>query len=299
MAGDFDETKATALKSSSYFKQSTAVEVEDAVADIQSAIKNGTGVKLTQKIAEPIVLEEALIINKDDVITVDLGENTMSAGIDAASDIDNQPKSYYSFDVKKGGELTISSGTISSRGIMVRDGAIVNIGAGVEVIATDSNGGSAIRNKEGGTVVVDGATLKTIGGDYVAGNKESVINNDPCVVYNDKGAKLVIKNATIINEKSGAYAVINHGDLTISNTTITSYRGGIHNLNGKALIENCTITSNWTSSAHALYVEDGNVTVKGGTFNVPAASSNCYAVMADVAITITGNPTWNGATKGI
>lgn len=263
LAGAFDATKATALKASSYFKQSTATTAEAAAADIKAAINNGNSITLTQTV--DLSEMKSIIISEEDEITVDLGGNTLTTGDRGM----NNGSTFYAFDSY--GDLTIKNAKIEARGVQVQEGGTLTL-ENAEVTAQDGDGGAAIYVWEGGKAIINGGTYT----NSVAGSTET--NGATAVIsFGD----LTINGGTFTTV-AGVYPIaIMGGTASINNATITGARGGIaveEDANAVVTITDCTVTSNWATnnSCYALYVADGNtVTVSNSTFT-SANGQNTY-----------------------
>ncbi len=252
LKGAFDETKAMALKSSNYIATSEATTSAAAVADIKTAINNGTSVTLTNAVELTDV--KSINVPEDVELTVDLGGSTLTTD-ERNPGVDHQ----YAFNVY--GELTIKNAVIEARGVEVREDAVLILEEGVEVTAVDGNGGAAVYVYEGGEVVINGGTYtNSTATDVEMAGATTVISY----------GKLTINGGTFTST-AGVYAVcVYGGEASINNATITGARGGIAVADDDAVvtITNCTVTSNWTASnsCYALYVSAGNVTVSNSTF---------------------------------
>lgn len=278
-----NESKWLQINAGNYIITSTATTAAAAKEDIQSAIAGGNSITLST----PVVFDTPVALVAEDVsVKVDLAGSTLKT----TDRGDGQMA--YGFNVY--GELELSNAIIEARGVEVRDGGVMVLGNDVKVTANGTTGGAAIYVYKGGKAIING-------GEY----SNSVANSTA-----EAGATAVISYGDItinggkFTTTAGVYAVaIYGGTAKISNAVITSARGGIIVAGAAtASITDCTVTSNWTSSAHAVYIFDGaTVTISGGTFSVPAESSSCFALLVgdDANVSITNAPTYNGPTKGI
>jgi prepilin-type N-terminal cleavage/methylation domain-containing protein len=276
LAGDFDATKATALKANNYVLTSTSTTAKDVASDIKTAINNGNSITLTVQV--DLTEMKAIQVPEDANLTVDLGGSTLATD-ERNPGLDHQ----YGFQVS--GNLTIENAKIAARGVEVYDGGTLILGEGVEIDAVDTNGGAAVYVWKGGKAIINGGTYY----NSVAGGTE-LEGATAVISYGD-----ITINGGTFNSSAGGYAIIIRGGKAIINdATITGARGGIAVENAEATINNCTVTSNWTTntSCYALYIYKSNVTINGGTFTtVNGADPICEDVGANV--TKTNNPVEN------
>lgn len=244
------------------------------IDEFKTAIADGQNVTLKTDTPKEIVLEvpaeaenhplagrpAAMVIAADEVVSIDLGGNTLSATSNNVA-------------IVVEGELVLTNGTVASRGITVVAGGKLTIEEGVTVEASAADGGQAIRNI-GGVVTINGGTFNALNGDTPTNP-----DKEPGCIYNS--GYMVINGGTF-KSQSGSYAVIASGGTTIINGgTFEASRGAV-SATGQAYLEinGGTFTSNLKESAYALYYacDTLNATLKitGGTFNNAAGGYDAY-----------------------
>lgn len=247
------------------------VKIEVSNENITEALANGNNVSIKESIEITNPISDSsknsrpygLLIPEGEAISMDLGGNTIEADSSTVA-------------ILVEGELQLKNGTVSSRSIVVKPGGKLTIEDDVTIIAAANNGGQAIRN-EGGIVVINGGTFKSLNGDC-AGD----FTQEPACIYNT--GVLTINSGTFENI-SDDYAILSSGGiLTINNCTVLASRGALSITGGKAYINGGTFETNSKyngnvelTSAHVLYVASSDINtevhVNGGTFTNLAGGS--------------------------
>ena len=242
-------------------------EVKD-TDDFKDAIANGDNIELAVGTQTITVAESkkysnngksataAMMVKKGEAVSIDLGGATLAT----------ESSSTYGLFVA--GSVEITNGTISSRGIYLTPGSSLVLGAGVIIEATGTDGGAAIKNY-GGSVIINGGTYKANEAKSLGEITNDTVKSQPQIIDN-RGGYVEINGGTFESD-SMAYAINNDGGiLIINNCTLTAARGGINVHNGTTVINGGTFTTNFDSSAYALYYSGdaagSSFKVLGGTF---------------------------------
>ena len=235
--------------------------------DLLEAIDKGQSVTLK----EDIVIEQPLYVNKGETITIDLGGNELKTANSNVQDGDGKnTKSDYALEIR--GTVTIKSGTISSRGIMVKPGGHLIVGEDVTINATDKGGGYAI-NCQGGEVTIDGATINVLEGDQKT-DPITEITYDPAAIRLT-GGKITIKDGTFNTPKTAQYAFrIEGGELVIDTCNVSAWRGCIYALGGNITINGGSYTAGGNGGGWVIASAGGTINVNGGTFTNISNASN-------------------------
>lgn len=156
------------------------------------------------------------------------------------------------------GNLTIIGGVIESRGIYNRANATLTI-KNSKIVATYSDGGSAI-NVKGGSVVLENVTLEAKTGSMAVEIND--LKTEASCMKVENGT-VISTNCTFKIESSGAYAVqaLENGQITLKDGSIIAFRGGVYSL-GKVTVEGGSYTT-LGSSEHVFCSEkSGTITVE-------------------------------------
>ena len=238
--------------------------VADNVENLFEAISLGSE-KIT--LNKDIEINKTLSIPANANVTLDLGGHTITSTYTVQSDGN---KSNY---VEVNGSLTITNGTIISRGVMVYGTLTIN-DEKVTIINNDRNGGSPIRVKSTGKVFISAGTYKSNEGDYKGTESdkywESFPTDEPNVIDNN-GGEVVISGGRFECTGSFPYAInnYNNGKLTISGGEFIGYRGVVAATNGTVEISGGKFTVEQTVNgrSHAVYSANANVSITGGEFS--------------------------------
>ena len=228
-------------------------EVNNAT-DLKAALENGNDVTLTGNVEN--AAEIIIPAGKD--VTLDLGGYTYTTDVSNPGAV-AQTSKY--IKVSEGATLTIQNGTFTGRGIM-NNGGTITIKDGTVINAVDVNGGACIKNKAGGTVIIEGGTFNApnfIEYDDVNKGGAGAVEND--------GGTIVIKGGTFTTNTE-QYLISNlSGEMTIEGGTFKSYRGliaceggSIDIKGGSFTLENNPETGK-APSGHHLYCIAGTVTL--------------------------------------
>lgn len=186
--------------------------------------------------------------------------------------------------LNNGGEVKLYKDVAAATQITVPAGKDVKIDLNGKTVKgnVEKNVGHVLRNE---------GSLTLVGGIIV-----STANNGGSAIYNAAGASLVIEGTVIKGApKTGSswpsYAINSYGELTINNVEITSNHGSIA-LYGDTVINNATVTMNGIGgSSHVFYVGgDGtDVVINNGTYthNGNVDGSLAY-IMTGATVTING-----------
>ncbi len=195
-------------------------------SELNDALASGGEVTLGSDIVVNTVIE----IPKDVTSTLNLNGCNITSGYQAGSDT----KHIYPFDVY--GNLTIKdetgNGSISGRGILVKNGSKVTVESG-SLYAIDSNGGSVFY-QYGGDIVINGG--------HVEQKAEGTYN----FAINAAGGTVTV---------NGGWVGGNHGAIAAGGAAVE--------INGGTLV--CTGTAGMTDNVLYTY-DDGSIVINGGTF---------------------------------
>ena len=231
--------------------------------DLKNALANGENVAFNTKSETPVALplsaeshsnnkvgrKYGMLVEAGEVVSIDLGGNTLTTDAESVGLVVE-------------GEVVLSNGTISSRGITVLPGGKLTIEDGVTVEASADNGGAAIRNF--GVVTINGGVFNAVGGD-----KGEDITYEPGCIYNE--GYMVINGGTFTADSS-CYAIITSGTLIINDATVTASRGAVSINSGEVVIEKGTFNvlgQELQNTGYAVYfagAERSTCTINGGTF---------------------------------
>ncbi|MBO5285766.1 MAG: hypothetical protein J6B16_02590, partial [Clostridia bacterium] len=265
-------------------------------AKAASASTVGTELELTNAFSgggdyalrNDIVLNNTVEVPSGKTVSLDLNGYSLTVADSAGNHI---------YAINNKGVLTLknseSTGSIVSRGIYNGydgssvDGTVAGAKLIVEsgaYVAQDANGGAAIFNCA--ELIINGGTFQ---GKVAAVNNRSqgvaTINGGTFRTGNHLGGSVV------------SYAIQNNGgNLTINNATVDKGFGAIGQWGGTTVVNNGIFMPTGTvdTSCHVVYVSDGDMTIKDGTFvmnypvdAVPANGSAVYAINSD-SLTING-----------
>lgn len=202
-----------------------------------------------------------------ETVSIDLGGKSISTESNTA----------YALGVA--GEVHISNGTITSRGIYVFPGGKLVLDDSVVVEATGANGGSAIRNY-GGVVIINGGT-------YTVKNAQEVDDADrnyqPGALYCD-GGYVEINGGTFSGNTKAALINVNNATLVINDCTVNASRLALSVVNCVAEINGGTFKNNYEDS-YAIYACCSGVTnvlkISGGTFENESATGHDACIIVD------------------
>ena len=221
---------------------------------LKAALEAGKSITLVND----VLVNAEIIIPEGCDVTLDLG------GFKYTTDATNpgqvaQTSKY--IKVSEGASLTITNGTFEGRGIM-NNGGTLTIKDGTTINAVDRNGGACIKNKTGGTVIIEGGTFSAP--NFMEWDS---VNKGGAGVVENNGGTLIIKGGTFTSNNE-CYLVSNlAGEMTIEGGTFKSYRGllacegGTLNVTGGTFtLENHPETGK-APSGHHIYCVKGTVTV--------------------------------------
>ena len=222
-------------------------QVEDE-AGFAEAVANG---QKDIKLEADITVKNALVVLAGKEANIDLNGKTLT--VDGYSDSTNG-KHYYAFDVY--GTLTLSNGTLNSRGVQTYVGAELIIKEGVTINAIDDNGGAAIYNR--GTITIEGGTFNATKAQSALVGASALIND---------GGNVTIKGGTFNAAPGSApYAISNwSGTMVIDNATVTAGRGGVAVTDGTVTINNANITLADGAEAYCVYAGGGEAIINAAT----------------------------------
>ena len=245
----------------------------------------------TVKLLDNVTITSVISISKK--ISLDLGGKTLSVnvteGVTSAS----------------GGDVTITGGNITTDGeysdLLNANAGSITLGTGLTVSTTK---GAAIQAKNGGKVVVDGATVtgsEKWATAFATGNGSSIevksgsiagTTNDHVTLSVKDGATATISGGTVSSSSStaavakGAGSVITITGGTVSNSVETpTFCAAYSASDGKIVLNGGTITS--TYGGGLIATSNSTVEVASGTIN----ATNGYAVLAhegNASATISG-----------
>ena len=180
-----------------------------------------------------------------------------------------------------GGEVTLTEDVVLTAPLEVQANMVINLNGNTISAAYHKNIGAVIKNKANLTIV--GGTISSLGE-----NGGSAIQNS---------GKLTVKDATLngapnANGSWPSYTVNNTGEMTMENTTITSYHGAVASYGADAIVtlNNCEIDMTGIPgfTSHGIYTYDnGKVVVNGGTYANKATDQNASgASVINGAVTV-------------
>jgi hypothetical protein len=156
------------------------------------------------------------------------------------------------------GQLEIKNGTITSRGIVVMENGTLSL-EGVNIVSSSVDG-ACVSNLGGGLTVREGCSFDTL---YDLSGSVAESN----CVYNT--GYTVIHGGTFTANNFGYAIRSDSGELVLYSGSVVAARSGIGIYGGTVNIEDCyVVAENKISVAvgRALYCNDGNVLLRGGTF---------------------------------
>ena len=215
------------------------------------------------KLEADVVINEAITIRGGNV-TLDLGGKKCTTTQTNVGDQANARS--LAITVAAEASLTITNGTFEGRAIM--NYGTLTIKDNVTINAIDYNGGGCVRNKEGGTVIIEGGTFNA----PTYAPLGAPINGGAAVVHNEKGTVTI--NGGKFNSGTTTYAINNiGGTLTINKGTFTAHRGAVATVNGNTTINGGTFSvtngeqSGWVVSHNAdISNGTGTTIINGGEF---------------------------------
>ena len=180
-----------------------------------------------------------------------------------------------------GGEVNLTEDVVLTAPLEVQANMVINLNGNTISAAYHKNIGAVIKNKANLTIV--GGTISSLGE-----NGGSAIQNS---------GKLTVKDATLngapnANGSWPSYTVNNTGEMTMENTTITSYHGAVASYGADAIVtlNNCEIDMTGIPgfTSHGIYTYDnGKVVVNGGTYANKATDQNASgASVINGAVTV-------------
>ena len=170
-----------------------------------------------------------------------------------------------------GGEVTLTEDVTLTEPLVVAEGKEVVLNLNGKTITSPSEARDADGNRI--HVIVNNGNLTIKGGTV-----KSAANNGGSAIYNAAGATLVIdETVTVLGAPKAdgnfpSYAINNYGNLTVNGTTVKSYHGGIAtNNNGVTVINNAKVDVGQSTAtgitSYTLYTSGAaKLTVNGGTF---------------------------------
>jgi len=249
------------------------------LAEAVSAVDSGAALI---KLLDNTTISETVTIAEGKNITLDLGGKTIDVGYQTAY----PTRHIYALDNK--GSLTITgNGTIKAGGIY-NYGSLSIDSDNVTINAIDNDGGACVWAYEGSSTSISGGnfTAKGIGG---------CINTEGSLEIT--GGTFTHTGATA---EGFAYAIIFNGsEAEISNATIEASHGAVAVENGILTIKSGEYTVTSANGGHALYVNDAEAVVDGGTFT-PFSAGSSYGMLTaheDAKLTVNAG-TVNGGTVG-
>ncbi len=247
----------------------------DSAEELSAALAAGGEVVLTADIAV------------DEIIKIEAGVKTELNlnGFDIAVPEANADTGRSLYAIDNYGELTLTgAGTIEARGIE-NFGTMTIDSDDITIVARDANGGAAIWNE--GVLTINGGTFTT-------GTVDDGAMSDPGALNNQANGTVVINGGTFDGNGALCYAIINSGNMTINNATVTGRHGVISN-DGTLVIEDgvysCEGVEN--QSDHCVYYYGGTVTINGGTFTHDREGQNGSAVFYNNGGILVDNRTTN------
>ena len=225
------------------------VEANDSNSLIAAVTNGNKDIKLSSDIN----LSSSLTALAGSEITLDLGGNTLSAGMADAT------KHQYALNVY--GTVTLTNGTVDAREIQIYAGGKLVIGEGVTINAIDDNGGACLWVYEGAEVVVNGGTFTAMNG--VKWSNGSDIRYNPGVINNS--GKVTINGGTFKSAETICYLVQNSGEMVINGGTFEGTHGVVANSAGTTTINGGSFTlkpyADGSFDGHVVYTSGGNVVI--------------------------------------
>ena len=247
------------------FHASNYVVKADSAEEVQTAVTKGNSITMTTTLEDPVVVSSDINIQGD--VVYDLGENELVLEKNATSG-----KSPYINVVGKGNKLTITSGSVTARGVFAKEGAEVVIEDGVTIIHDDSNGGSPIRANSGSKITINGGKFEVKNG-FKEPVTQAERDSNSSVVY-ALDSTIIINGGEFIANNSGAYVInINGGSATINNATVKGARGLVYAFDASIIINGGTYEQLCDgTSGHVFCADDedgaiSSITVTGATYN--------------------------------
>ena len=167
-----------------------------------------------------------------------------------------------------GGEVTLTENVTLTETLNVQANMVINLNGHT------ITGPSVARDADNNRVhaIVNNAKLTINGGTIT-----SPADNGGSAIYNNAGATLIVNNveingAPLVDGGWPSYGINNYGKMTINGAKVNTYHGGIATGgNGIAIIEDATVdvglNTQTKQTSWALYIFDnGQMTVNGGTF---------------------------------
>ena len=226
--------------------------------DVREALEKGQSVTLKENME--LGSKKILVLAGEDVV-IDLGGKEVTIGM--------RDSSGHNYAIDNHGTITITNGTINSRGL--QNWGTLILGEDVELNSIDSDGGAAIWNYAGGEVVIKGGTYKATAGDKATDS--AGIIKEPGVINNS--GKITIDGGTFEALNTGCYAINNYGEMIINGGTFTGWRGVVSCTSGSVVINGGTFKQAGTGTGgYTLYqYGSGIITLNGGTFEGASFSS--------------------------
>ncbi len=314
---DADHSQLQVYENELLFIQGTGSEYVATWEELKEAVQSAaTG--------ERIVLKGDVVAGDDDVrilledgknLTIDLNGYKVDRNLGGSDD--DEDSDGHVFEVDGDATLniidTIGTGTITGGyadnggGIYVHEGSTLNLQGGTIMgNRADEDGGGVyargIFNSTGGAVVRNRADDNG-GGVYAERDG------------NLKLLKTVIANNTSVNEGGGVDVRVDREDATLTacqirdNNTEDDHGGGVY-LNKSSLLltlDNCDVQGNHSDNGHwggGIYVNDGRITVNGGTISNNRSidgggvyNNECAVVLNGT--TLSGNSTLTDGGAGV
>ncbi len=252
-----------------WFSAYSVPTIVESAEELTAALAKGGTVILKDDIAVGGTIQ----IAKD--AKVELNMNGFDITVPEANDAG---RSIYAID--NYGELTLTGkGTIEARGVE-NFGTMTIDSDDITIVARDANGGAAIWNE--GVLTINGGTFTTA---TVDDGKMS----DPGALNNQADGTVVINGGTFDANGALCYAIINSGNMTINNATVTGRHGAVAN-DGTLVIKNGLYAcAGGNTSDHCIYYSGGTTTVYGGTFTHDREGVNGSKIFYDNGGTLVDN----------
>ena len=186
-----------------------------------------------------------------------------------------------------GGAVTLTEDVTLTKPLVVNSDMIINLNGNTITGTWAKSEGAVITVNAGATLNISGGTVKSAGE-----NGGSAIQNNGVAIVNG----VTLNGAPNANGSWPSYAVNNTGTMTITDSEITSYHGGVASYKTGAVVTmnntNIDMTGIPGFTSHGIYTyDDGAVIVNGGNIANNATDQN-----ATGASVINGAVTVNSGT---
>ncbi len=235
-------------------------------ATLTSAVYKGGNVKLTADVQLDV---PPMQVQSGKTVTLDLNGYDITSSLQDGYATGDVIKHEYA--ITNNGTLVITNSAMEDAYINTR--GIYNYGnltveSGVVINAMDNNGGYGVDN-------YDNAVFNLKGGTVIASSSQDDVGETPATSGSDYDATAVnARSGSIVNVYSGSilsntdftYAISSSGTLNVYGGEVKGAHGAISSYAGEVLIEDGLVecTGVVGNTDHAIYVNGGAVTVKGG-----------------------------------